>query len=572
MEANLSQCCQRHVREVKEFHTCLKSKEIPWEKGYEQENSRKKGEFTTYLTYEEAKSQEGYRIVWVHSDTKAQQDAFRRRSKVAEACKELQTLASKLNRYQLKTRDQIQQAIDKAVKGVGDYVTYTIKEHTTIVKKQIGRGKAGPNTSFKEESHTSYQLEWQRNIQAMKEASCTDGVFPLISNTELSALEVLRTYKQQSYLEKRHSTLKTVEKVCPIYLKKPQRIEAMLFLYFVALMIISLIERNIRRNMQEVTAEDFAQVEPIIMPENKPVALPKVVAHPKKRRAVSVKRRNISTEQTTSSGNIFLFPEEKQTAWPGKQNAVSEEEKQTILVEQQTVLSTEQTTSTKQNLLPREEKQTVLSEEITLLPEAVSKRIALPEEKQTTTLPEERIALQNSLPEEKQTTTLPEERSTLQNALPEEKQTTTLPEERITLQNALPEEKQTTTLPEERITLQNALPEEKQTTTLPEKEVQKTLPPQKKQPILPNKQRNLPEERIALPILPQGMKTETPTWENIKYCFRNVYQIVITSDGGILKTILKGMTPLHFQVLELLDVPSSIYNDLQGPWWRFQEG
>jgi hypothetical protein len=60
----------------------------------------------------------------------------------------------------------------------------------------------------------------------------------------------------------------------------------------------------------------------------------------------------------------------------------------------------------------------------------------------------------------------------------------------------------------------------------------------------------VPSSRVALPILPQGMFTATPTWGNIKYLFRNVYQVVITSGENILKTVLKGMTSLHFQVLE----------------------
>ena len=38
--------------------------------------------------------------------------------------------------------------------------------------------------------------------------------------------------------------------VAPVFLKTPQRIEAMMFLYFVALMLVSLIERRIRMEMQ----------------------------------------------------------------------------------------------------------------------------------------------------------------------------------------------------------------------------------------------------------------------------------------------------------------------------------
>jgi transposase len=321
-------------REAKEFYTSLKTEKIPWEKGYCLENSRKKGEITTYLTFE-AKSREGYRIVWVHSVSYAQQDAGHRQRKIAVVCKNLQTLSSKRGSYQLKNRAQIQQAVLTALEGVGDYVVCKIIEHTTTISKQIGRGKAGPNTRTKEVSQTSYQLDWQRNIAAIREAACTDGVFPLISNTELSATEVLRTYKQQPYLEKRHSTLKTVEQVCPVYLKKPQRIEAMLFLYFVGLMIISLIERNIRNKMQESTANDFAFIleEPVISASDKQIVLPddRVLPLPNKNQTVSLKEQELSNEQTTISFEMIRSFDTSPTAVLKEQSALPEKDSQRVL-------------------------------------------------------------------------------------------------------------------------------------------------------------------------------------------------------------------------------------------------
>lgn len=50
-------------------------------------------------------------------------------------------------------------------------------------------------------------------------------------------------------MEKRFNTLKSVLEVAPVFLKMPHRIEAMLFLYIIALMLIALIERRIRKNM-----------------------------------------------------------------------------------------------------------------------------------------------------------------------------------------------------------------------------------------------------------------------------------------------------------------------------------
>ena len=45
--------------------------------------------------------------------------------------------------------------------------------------------------------------------------------------------------------------------VAPVFLKKNERIEAMMFLYFIALMIVSLIERNIRQQMAEEQIESL---------------------------------------------------------------------------------------------------------------------------------------------------------------------------------------------------------------------------------------------------------------------------------------------------------------------------
>ena len=50
-------------------------------------------------------------------------------------------------------------------------------------------------------------------------------------------------------------TTKSILNIAPVFLKKPRRIEAMTFLYFIALMIVSLMERNIRKNMAEQQVE-----------------------------------------------------------------------------------------------------------------------------------------------------------------------------------------------------------------------------------------------------------------------------------------------------------------------------
>jgi transposase len=78
-----------------------------------------------------------------------------------------------------------------------------------------------------------------------------DGIFPLILNDEKLSLEqALNSYKHQPSIEKRHEQLKSVLDVMPVNLKSPARIEAFLFLYFLALLTEALIERALRNGMK----------------------------------------------------------------------------------------------------------------------------------------------------------------------------------------------------------------------------------------------------------------------------------------------------------------------------------
>jgi hypothetical protein len=83
---------------------------------------------------------------------------------------------------------------------------------------------------------------------------------------------------------------------------------------------------------------------------------------------------------------------------------------------------------------------------------------------------------------------------------------------------------------------------------------------------------NMVREKIGkLPILPQGMNSKKPTWNNIRYFFRNVHYSEIIRDGTCIQAMVKGLGTLHEQINWLLEVPDSAYKDLQGSWWQFKE-
>lgn len=242
----------KHHKDVTGFMDHIKTQDVKWKAAFSAPHSRKKNRLNKYRTYEACKNKKGYRVIWVHSSLKADEDREKRLKKIDRAQKALEQIAPKLNAYHLKTEKQIKAAVENICKEVNGYLDVKITKGRKRIDKRIPSTKRGPGDPIYEYEWTfTYGLEWEINKRAVKDTSKTDGLFPLITNHhEMDAAEVLRMYNRQSYLEKRMYTKKSILNVAPVFLKDKKRIEAVMFLYFVALMIVSLIERTIRMNMK----------------------------------------------------------------------------------------------------------------------------------------------------------------------------------------------------------------------------------------------------------------------------------------------------------------------------------
>jgi transposase len=92
-------------------------------------------------------------------------------------------------------------------------------------------------------------LRFRRDEQAIERAAATDGITALATNLpgRLSAERVLRIYKQQWMVERRHRDLKQTLRVRPIFLQNDDRIEALVGVVGLALLVFGLIEAELRK-------------------------------------------------------------------------------------------------------------------------------------------------------------------------------------------------------------------------------------------------------------------------------------------------------------------------------------
>jgi len=199
---------------------------------------------------------EGYRIVWVWSSQKEQLDRTIRQRCIQRAIEGLEDLRKRINspRTRLRSKAQIEQAITTVLEQANAtrWLVTEIREAQEFQYTQTRRGRPSADTEYTRQAKSLYDINWQSNAETLKYDSRTDGIFPLVTNDEQMTLRsILLAYKHQPYLEKRHEQLKTAYEVMPVNLKSPARIEAFLFVYFVALLVEALIERAIRQRMAD---------------------------------------------------------------------------------------------------------------------------------------------------------------------------------------------------------------------------------------------------------------------------------------------------------------------------------
>jgi transposase len=205
---------------------------------------------------------EGYRLIWYHSVVKAEHDALARHRRLERALGQLAALRQKLAspRTRYRERAQVAQAVEAILHDsqVQGWITVEITEETIATFRQKRRGRPNGDTPYVKQERKRFDLTYHLDHARLAEEAHGDGIFPLISNdVTLSALDLLLAYKQQPRIEKRFARLKTDFVVAPVFLKEVSRIQALLCVYFFALLVESLLERELRQAMARAGIESL---------------------------------------------------------------------------------------------------------------------------------------------------------------------------------------------------------------------------------------------------------------------------------------------------------------------------
>ena len=166
------------------------------------------------------------RVAYIHSSEEATQVADARERALVKAEDALERMRNGLGGRYYKTREQVERRIGQIlgvnITGLIDVTVATLADRLTVT--------------------------WQRNQEAITTAASFDGIYALATNLpgRLSAGKVLRLYKDQQIVERRHRDMKQTLKVRPIFLHNDDRVYALLSIVGISLLIFGLIEAQTR--------------------------------------------------------------------------------------------------------------------------------------------------------------------------------------------------------------------------------------------------------------------------------------------------------------------------------------
>lgn len=258
--------------EVAEFSLRARASQIRWTPVWKRKSSRRRKIDHFEVADGLFQLREGFRVYWYRSSEKQLRDRQNREGRLDAARSKLLGL-NNTKRRGPKSERALKKASDKILHHYKVTNLLIVNLHSTEEQKyrQTKRGKSNDESLFRRTIQKSFLVVVTNNIEGVASQEAMDGIFPLTTNKEISALEVLKAYKFQPHLEKRHSLFKSILEISPVFLKRNDRIEALVFVHFVAQLIASLIERQLRSSMIEKKIESLP-----LLPEGRETKTPTI--------------------------------------------------------------------------------------------------------------------------------------------------------------------------------------------------------------------------------------------------------------------------------------------------------
>lgn len=246
------------------FRKKIQDFDVPWTTVWDRPNPRGKYKRRDIwkVWLDNIPSREAWPVIWVFSSLLAAHHDRLRHEHIQKVEEELRSLQKRLlsKRRMRRTKTDIWATVADLLDRyhVTEYLKVRLDPDPEYRFRQIDPGRPGPQTRYRRITKRRWRLLWELDQKKIDYDAKSDGMYPLLTNDRtLTPRQVLEAHKRQPVLEKRFEQLKTVHEIAPVFLKNEGRIEAFFTLYFLALLVQALIERDLRAGMKQEGIESL---------------------------------------------------------------------------------------------------------------------------------------------------------------------------------------------------------------------------------------------------------------------------------------------------------------------------
>lgn len=163
----------------------------------------------------------------IYRDNKKKRDTEHRAKNITKVEARLQELQGKLNKRNLYTVTACQSRVREIFRGLPELrQAYKVTVETN--------------------AHCAVTLTWEKDEEVLQEAALTDGLFILLTNHSVEAVEaneLLTRYRGRNDIEMSYRFLKVLKGALDlnqIFLRKPSRVDAYFYLKVVAMFVLNM--------------------------------------------------------------------------------------------------------------------------------------------------------------------------------------------------------------------------------------------------------------------------------------------------------------------------------------------
>jgi transposase len=186
---------------------------------------------------------------------KSESHAHRQKQQLLKRLTQAEQTLRRLYPQATESRDELLSRANKILEkqGVSDFMSVQIDERISYRKCYLRRGRPGPTSAYEREEIRTYRCGSQRNEEAIKAHIELMGWRIYVTNIAADRMSLTQSvdyYRDEWTVERGFHRFKRGSlPVSPVFIRIPERIKGLLFLLFIALQVLTLIEFVARREL-----------------------------------------------------------------------------------------------------------------------------------------------------------------------------------------------------------------------------------------------------------------------------------------------------------------------------------